>query len=82
MIYDIPLVEVESSVLLAVGYEQISETLRVVFNSGSEYRYTRVPLHVYRNLCNAESIGKEFNRTIRNRYDCTVVQVLKVTRKV
>jgi len=38
MIYDIPLIEVKSSVLLAVGYEQISETLRVVFNSGSEYR--------------------------------------------
>jgi|APGre2960657404_1045060.scaffolds.fasta_scaffold233870_1 hypothetical protein len=82
MIYDIPLIEVKSSVLLAVGYEQISETLRVVFNSGSEYRYTGVPIQVYRNLCNAESIGQEFNRTIRNRYECTVVQVLKVTRKV
>jgi hypothetical protein len=81
MIYDIPLIEVKSSVLLAVGYEQISETLRVVFNSGSEYRYTGVPIQVYRNLCNAESIGQEFNRTIRNRYDCTVVQVLKVKRK-
>ena len=81
MIYDIPLMEVKSSVLLAVGYEQISETLRVVFNSGSEYRYTGVPIQVYRNLCNAESIGQEFNRTIRNRYDCTVVQVLKVKRK-
>jgi len=81
MIYDIPLIEVASSVLLAVGYEEISETLRVVFISGSEYRYTGVPVQVYRNLCNAESIGREFNRTIRNQYDCTVVQVLKVTRK-
>jgi len=81
MIYDIPLIEVKSSVLLAVGYEQISETLRVVFISGSEYRYTGVPIQEYRNLCNAESIGKEFNRTIRNKYDSTVVQVLKVTRK-
>jgi hypothetical protein len=81
MIYDIPLIEVNSSVLLAVGYEEISETLRVVFVSGNEYRYTGVPIQVYRNLCNAESMGQEFNRTIRNRYDCTVVQVLKVTRK-
>ena len=81
MIYDIPLIEVESSVLMAVGYEHISETLRVVFISGSEYRYTGVPIQVYRNLCNAESIGREFNRTIRNRHDCTVVQELKVTRK-
>jgi hypothetical protein len=81
MIYDIPLIEVKSSVLLAVGYEQISETLRVVFISGSEYRYTGVPIQVYQNLCNAESMGREFNRTIRDRYDCTVVQVLKVTRK-
>ena len=82
MIYDIPLIEVESSALLAIGYEQISETLRVVFKSGSEYRYTGVPIQVYRNLCNAESIGREFNRTIRKQYDCTVVQELKVTRKV
>ena len=81
MIYDIPLIEVKSSVLLAIGYEQISQTLRVIFNSGTEYRYTGVPNQVYRNLCNAESIGREFNRTIRNRYDCTVVQVLKVTQK-
>ena len=81
MIYDIPLIEVESSVIMAVGYEQISETLRVIFNSGSEYRYTGVPIQVYQNLCNAKSMGQEFNRTIRNRYDCTVVQVLKVTRK-
>ena len=82
MIYDIPLIEVQSSVILAVGYEQISETLRIIFTSGSEYRYTGVPIQVYRNLCNAESIGQEFNRTIRNKYDCTVVQVLKVSRKV
>ena len=81
MVFDIPLIEVQSSVILAVGYEQISETLRVIFNSGSEYRYTGVPIQVYQNLCNAESIGREFNRTIRNRYDSTVVQVLKVTRK-
>ena len=81
MIYDIPLIEVKSSVFMAVGYEQISETLRVVFISGSEYRYTGVPIQVYRNLCNAESMGKEFNRTIRNKYDSTVVQVLNVARK-
>jgi hypothetical protein len=81
MIYDIPLIEVKSSVLLAVGYEQISETLRVVFLSGSEYRYTKVPIQVYQNLCNAESMVREFNSTIRNQYDCTVVQELKVTRK-
>ena len=81
MVFDIPLIEVQSSVILAVGYEQISETLRVIFNSGSEYRYTGVPIQVYQNLCNAKSIGQEFNRTIRNRYDSTVVQVLKVTRK-
>jgi hypothetical protein len=81
MIYDIPLFEVESSVLMFVGYEPISETLRIVFKSGSEYKYTGVPIQVYQNLCNAESIGREFNRTIRNKYDCTLVQELKVARK-
>ena len=82
MIYDIPLIEVESSVIMAVGYEQISGTLRVIFNSGSEYRYTGVPIQVYQKLCNAKSIGQEFNCSIRNKYDCTTVQVLKVSTKV
>jgi len=81
MIYDIPVFEVESSVLMFVGYEPISETLRIIFKSGSEYKYTGVPYQVYLNLCNAESIGREFNRTIRNKYDCTLVQELKVARK-
>ena len=81
MIYDIPLVEVESSVFVAIGYEQISQTLRVVFNSGAEYRYMGVPIQVYQNLCNAESMGREFNSSIRNRYECTVVQVLTVARR-
>ena len=81
MIFDIPLVEVQSTVFLAIGYEQISETLRVVFNSGAEYRYTGIPIQVYQNLCNAESMGAEFNRNIKNRYDSSVVQVLRVARR-
>ena len=81
MIYDIALVEVQSSVFLAIGYDHISQTLRVVFNSGTEYRYSGVPIQVYQNLCNAESMGAEFNRSIRNRYDSTVVQVLRVARR-
>ena len=81
MIYDIPLVEVQSSVFLAIGYEPISQTLRVVFNSGTEYRYTGVPIQVYQDFSNAESMGREFNRSIRNRYECMVIQVFTVARR-
>jgi hypothetical protein len=38
---------VESSMLAAVGYDAISETMVVLFNTGKAYTYSKVPLKIY-----------------------------------
>jgi len=51
------LVPVESSMLLAVGYDAASKELEAVFSSGAVWRYREVPRKVYRELLAAESKG-------------------------
>lgn len=51
------LVPVESSMLLAVGYDSASKELEAVFSSGAVWRYRDVPSKVYRELLAADSKG-------------------------
>ncbi len=52
------LVTVESSMIHAVGYDDETEELEIVFNSGKSYRYTGVPRGVYEGLLAADSKGR------------------------
>lgn len=63
------MIEVESSNIAAVGYEDDTSTLVVRFNSGSEYRYYGVAKEVFDELLNAPSKGRYFNQNIRGIYD-------------
>lgn len=60
--------DVESSNLVAVDYDEEFATLRVKFLSGSIYEYDDVPYEVYRELMDAESHGKYFYQNIRTKY--------------
>ena len=60
--------QVDSSVIVAVGYDGGSSILEVVFRTGRTYRYFRVPPKAYDALVHAKSIGAYFNREIRPRY--------------
>lgn len=59
---------VDSSVIAAVGYDESSGILELVFNNGRTYQYFRVPPSEHQNLVSAKSIGGYFNRKIRPRY--------------
>ncbi len=59
---------VHSSSIAAVGYAAAHELLDIEFYSGAIYRYFNVPLAAYRDLIEAESIGRHFVRRIRPRY--------------
>ena len=59
---------VDSSVIVAVGYDDGGHVLEVVFRTGRTYRYFRVPPKAYDRLIHAKSIGGYFNREIRPRY--------------
>lgn len=59
---------VDSSVIVAVGYDDSSSILEVVFRTGRTYRYFRVPQAAFDALVHAKSVGGYFNREIRPRY--------------
>lgn len=63
-----PLRPVDSSVIAAIGYESALSRLEVHFHTGRVYRYFLVPQSVYDELVEAESVGRYFNRNVRNRY--------------
>ncbi|REF09751.1 KTSC domain-containing protein [Pantoea ananatis] len=59
---------VASSNLRSVGYEPLSSTLEIEFNSGSIYQYFGVPSAIYHSLLSAGSKGGYFARVIKNSY--------------
>ena len=62
------MVEVISSNIKAIGFDELKNELTVEFNSGSKYTYSSVPLSIYETFLEAESKGKFFHRNIRNVY--------------
>lgn len=56
---------VTSSQIKSVGYDPASRTLEVEFTKGAVYQYFDVPEAMYRDLIEAESIGKYFNQFIK-----------------
>ena len=68
------LTRVESSMIYAVGYDEDTQTLEIVFNSGGIYRYADVPPEEYEDLLNADSKGRYFLAHIRDVYEYWRVQ--------
>ena len=60
-------IPVESSSLVSVGYDPVSETLEVEFQTGI-YQYFGVPAERHEGLMDAESKGAYFNQFIRDAY--------------
>ena len=63
------MIPVSSSHLRSIGYED--GILRVSFRNGRSYSYSGVPYNVFKELLNAESKGKYFEKFIKNIYPCT-----------
>ncbi len=59
---------VQSSNLNSLGYDAISQTLEIAFNSGGIYQYYGVPLSVYQGLMAATSHGQYFHAYIKDVY--------------
>lgn len=63
-----PLLKSTSNVIKSIDYDGATQTLRVVFNNGSIYKYHDVPDSVYQELKTAPSVGQYFNTHIREKY--------------
>jgi len=59
---------VESTTLLAIGYDDVAQRLHLQFHSRAIYCYFGVPADVYQHLYSAPSKGAYFNRYIRRRF--------------
>jgi len=59
---------VVSSSIIAVGYDNASQTLYIQFSKQKIYTYYNVPIHVYAGLMNAGSKGRYYISHIKGRY--------------
>jgi hypothetical protein len=63
---------VDSTAISAVGYDEASQRLRIVFTQGkgTAYDFCLVPQSVFKALVNAVSKGRFYNSTIKDKYPC------------
>lgn len=61
-------VQVSSSNIASVGYDDKTSTLEIEFNSGHVYQYFDIPITMYEGLLSAGSVGRYFNETIKGIY--------------
>jgi hypothetical protein len=62
---------VESSSIASIGYDASVGTLEVEFSHGGIYHYYAVPREVHRAFVAADSHGRFFRTSIRDRYPCS-----------
>lgn len=61
-------VDVDSTAISEITYNNTSKILTITFTSGASYIYIGVPESEYENLAEASSIGRTFVEDIRNNY--------------
>lgn len=71
-------VKVESSNLDRVGYCPRKKVLRVEFKNNTTYEYSPIKGFEYKDLINAESVGKHFNQFIKNKEGIQVFKIEQV----
>jgi hypothetical protein len=64
------MIPVNSSAMQAVGYDEVTMRMKIMFEQGDVYDFCGVPLHVYEGLMAAASKGSYYNDHIRDRYRC------------
>ena len=65
---------VDSSMLVAVGYDEKAHEMRVVFKTGETYAYRNVPQSVYTELLKSESKGAYLKTHVIDVYSYTKVR--------
>ncbi len=62
------MIEVKSSLITAVGYDEAQKELTVEFKKGGTYSYKPVPLPIYTAMMEAVSVGNFFLRNVKGQY--------------
>ena len=69
---------VTSSMMVAIGYNPETEVLVVQFNEETYYRYDMVPAGLVPRIMFAPSIGKAFNKLIKDQRGALVGSYQKI----
>lgn len=64
------MIPVRSTAISAVGYDKITQQMRITFKQGDTYNFCRVPESVFLGLMSASSKGRYYDAIIKDRYDC------------
>jgi hypothetical protein len=62
------MIQVSSSNIDSIGYDEQNEQVYVRFLNGSLYVYKGVPMHEFENLRDAPSLGSYLHRNYKNVY--------------
>ena len=63
----------ESSIIMAIGYDEGRRWLDILFTEGIRYRYLDVPIKVHQGLITSSSKGAYFNARVKGRFLYTQV---------
>lgn len=66
--YGVEMIQVSSSNVESIGYDEQQQILYVRFLSGALYIYKGVNVYEFESLRDAPSVGSYLNRNIRNAY--------------
>lgn len=58
--------KVESSNIASVAYDENAQKMFVKFHNGGVYSYDHVPINVYHEIRQADSVGKAFHRLVKS----------------
>ena len=64
------MIRVNSSAIVAIGYDEKIMQMKITFQQGSTYDFCRVPKHIFEGFQRASSKGIYYNSHIRDRYQC------------
>ena len=64
------MVRVNSSAIVAIGYDEQTARMRIQFQQGHSYDFCRVPPHVNAAFMRTYSKGNYYNEHIKDRYQC------------
>ncbi len=60
--------QVDSSAIISMGYFREQRQLLVKFNNDNNYLYKGVPVRLFQKMRNCYSIGKFYNKYIKNNF--------------
>ena len=61
---------VASSAILAIGYDESTQQMKIRFKQDEAYDFCRVPKHVFQGLLESNSKGTYYNDYVRGKYQC------------